>query len=263
MAKHIWRLLLSALFIEAVVFAAEEQKKTYLVHMEQAESVSGARPRSLQQASLDAIDADPASVLYTYSSVMDGYAAQLTDAQAEALRAYGGVLSVKPERMFQLHTTRTPQFLGLASSEDLYGQSSLSQSAYLEERNETDVKKAESNIIIGLLDTGAWPENPGYSDEGMGPIPGKWKGQCEEGEQWTVKNCNKKLIGARFYYKGYTATRSNATNLFNWTGEYKSPRDNIGHGTHTSTTAAGSEVRMQALTASQKGPPAVSLNTPV
>ncbi|KAE9583266.1 Subtilisin-like protease [Colletotrichum fructicola] len=253
MAKHIWGLLLGALFVVAVVFAAEEQKKTYIVHMEQAESVSGARLRSLQQASLDAIDADPASVLYTYSSAMNGYAAQLTEAQAEALRAYGGVLSVRPERMFQLHTTRTPQFLGLASNEDLYGQSSLSHSAYLEEINETDFKEAESNIIIGLLDTGAWPENPGYSDEGMGPIPEKWRGQCEEGEQWTVKNCNKKLIGARFYYKGYTAARSNATNLFNWTGEYKSPRDNIGHGTHTSTTTAGSEVRNAGYNSLAKG----------
>ncbi|KAL0934573.1 subtilisin-like protease [Colletotrichum truncatum] len=242
MAKQILGLVLRALILVAVVFAAGEPKKTYIVHMEQAEAGSGTHRRSLQQASLDAIAADPASVLYTYSNAINGYAAQLTEAQAEALRAHGTVLSVRPDRMYRLHTTRTPQFLGLISNEALYGKFPLNQNTYQDERNDTEAKDAESNIVIGLLDTGAWPENPGFSDEGMGPIPETWKGKCEEEDGWTAKDCNKKLIGARSYYKGYVAEMSNETHPFNWTGQYKSARDNLGHGTHTSTTAAGAEV---------------------
>ncbi|TDZ14680.1 Subtilisin-like protease SBT1.7 [Colletotrichum orbiculare MAFF 240422] len=245
MAKRTWQLFLRALLLAGAVLAAAESKKTYIVHMDQPEGVNGAQRRSLQQASLDSVAADPASVLYTYSNALNGYAVQLTEAQAEALSAHGTVLSVRPDRMFRLHTTRTPQFLGLVSKESLYGQLPLGQDAHFEEARDTDAKEAESNIIIGVLDTGVWPENPGFSDEGMGPVPELWRGKCEEGDGWTAKNCNKKLVGARTYYKGYQAERSNngTVNPFNGTGEFLSPRDTLGHGTHTSTTAAGAEVR--------------------
>ncbi|KAJ6930229.1 hypothetical protein NC652_013922 [Populus alba x Populus x berolinensis] len=110
------------------------------------------------------------------------------------------------ELRYELHTTRTPEFLGLDKSADLLPQSD-----------------SVSEVIIGVLDTGVWPESKSFLDTGFGPVPSSWKGECESGTNFTTKNCNRKLIGARFF-------------------ESKSPRDDDGHGTHTSSTAGGSSV---------------------
>ncbi|CAI0386261.1 unnamed protein product [Linum tenue] len=58
----------------------------------------------------------------------------------------------------------------------------------------------------------------------MPPVPGEWKGICQQGQDFDSSNCNRKLIGARFFTKD------------------ASPRDSHGHGTHTSSTAGGASV---------------------
>ncbi|OVA17758.1 Peptidase S8/S53 domain [Macleaya cordata] len=87
------------------------------------------------------------------------------------------------------------------------------------------VPTAESDVIVGVIDSGIWPESASFSDDGFGPPPKKWKGVCEGGKNFT---CNNKLIGARFYPKRE---------------EDESARDTIGHGTHTASTAAGNIVK--------------------
>ncbi|KAI3764265.1 hypothetical protein L2E82_14272 [Cichorium intybus] len=79
----------------------------------------------------------------------------------------------------------------------------------------------ESDTIIGIIDGGIWPESESFSDEGLGPIPGRWKGECEGGLNFT---CNRKIIGARYY------------------GIQDSVRDKHGHGTHVASIIAGSQV---------------------
>ncbi|KAK9123809.1 hypothetical protein Sjap_013411 [Stephania japonica] len=80
-----------------------------------------------------------------------------------------GVVSVFLCETFELHTTRSWDFMGF------------------EEKVERN-PKAESDIIIGLIDTGIWPESESFSDEGFGPPPKKWKGICKGGANFT---CNK------------------------------------------------------------------------
>ncbi|PKI36528.1 hypothetical protein CRG98_043081 [Punica granatum] len=104
---------------------------------------------------------------------------------------------------FHLHTTGSWDFLGLHETA---------------KRNPS----IESDIIIGVLDSGVWPESESFSDKGFGSPPKKWKGTCQEGANFT---CNNKLIGARFY-----------------TDDSPSARDSFGHGTHTASTAAGNSV---------------------
>lgn len=89
---------------------------------------------------------------------------------------------------------------------------------------------------------GVWPESESFNDEGMDPIPSQWKGICQEGEQFNSTNCNKKLIGARWFIKGL---QEQIERPINTTGseDYLSARDGIGHGTHTASTAAGYFVR--------------------
>lgn len=37
------------------------------------------------------------------------------------------------------------------------------------------------DMIIGVTDSGIWPKAESFYDEGLGPIPKKWKGKCESG----------------------------------------------------------------------------------
>lgn len=54
--------------------------------------------------------------------------------------------------------------------------------------------------------TGIWPECEAFNDKVLGPIPSKWKGDCQSGTDFdTAKACNKKLIGAKYFLKGFEA----------------------------------------------------------
>ena len=103
-------------------------------------------------------------------------------------------------------------------------------------------------MIIGIVDSGVWPENPAYTDRagtnGSATRDGKlsyrqvpgWHGRCVPGEGFTAANCNQKLIGARYYNEGWGGDAGiDATLPF----EFNSPRDYNGHGSHTSSTAGG------------------------
>ena len=65
-------------------------------------------------------------------------------------------------------------------------------------------------------------------------MPSRWKGECEVGQGWNSSNCNRKIIGARFYSAGVSEEILKT--------DYLSPRGNNTHGTHTASTAAGSVV---------------------
>ncbi|KAL8230243.1 hypothetical protein R6Q57_000021 [Mikania cordata] len=153
-------------------------------------------------------------IIHTYHTVFHGFSAKLSATQASNLESAFGVLSVIPEQVRPLHTTRSPHFLGLKTSD----------SAGL--LKESDFG---SDLVIGVLDTGIWPERQSFNDRGLGPVPLKWKGTC------VGFKCNRKLIGARYFSAGYEATNG----PMNQTLEHRSPRDSDGHGTHTASIAAG------------------------
>ncbi|XP_075478338.1 subtilisin-like protease SBT1.5 [Primulina tabacum] len=166
--------------------------------------------------------------LHVYRTVFHGFSAQLTPLQAQELKKRPGVLAVLPDNLRQLHTTRSSQFLGL---------SSVNPSGLLSQSD------SGSNVIIGIMDTGIWPERHSFHDEGLGPVPSHWKGQCTEGDKFTASHCNKKIIGARYFTAGYEARRG----FFNSSEEIRSARDSDGHGTHTASTAAGRAVANASL----------------
>lgn len=196
-------------------------KKTYIVHMDKSNMPESFTDHSLwYDSSLKSVS-ESASMFYTYETVIHGYATRLTAEEAESLRKQSGILSVRPEVRYELHTTRTPEFLGLGKSSALFPTSD-----------------SMSEVIVGILDTGVWPELKSFDDSELGPVPSSWKGACETGTNFSSSNCNKKLIGARFFSEGYEA----AFGLVDVTMESKSPRDDDGHGSHTATTAAGSVV---------------------
>ena len=91
-----------------------------------------------------------------------------------------------------------------------------------------------------MIFTGIWPESESFKDEGMLPIPTRWKGVCQNGELFSSTNCNKKIIGARWFAKGYIETRN--INI-SQEGDILSARDTYGRRSHVASTAAGNFVK--------------------
>ena len=179
------------------------------------------------------------NVLHTYGVTFNGFAAQLTDTQVQALLASSDVLSVVESEQRLMDTTRTPDFIGLSQPGGIWSQLDGAS------RN----IKGE-DIIIGVIDGGVWPENPSmgakvnaqgtpvaYFEAGTevyGPPPAQWAGICQLGDGFTAAMCSNKLIGARYYAAGFLGGGA-----LLGSNEYQSPRDGDGHGSHTSSTAGG------------------------
>ncbi|CDY18653.1 BnaA09g07420D [Brassica napus] len=198
------------------------QQATYIVHMAKSQMPSSFDQHSLWYDSSLRSVSESAEMIYTYNNAIHGFATRLTPEEADSLMTQPGVISVRQEQRYELHTTRTPLFLGLdVHNGGLFPETSTS-----------------SNLVVGVLDTGIWPESKSFSDEGYGPIPSTWKGECEAGTNFTASLCNRKLVGARFFAGGYEAR----VGPVNESMESRSPRDDDGHGTHTASTAAGSVV---------------------
>ncbi|TYJ28752.1 hypothetical protein E1A91_A06G021500v1 [Gossypium mustelinum] len=159
-------------------------------------------------------------LIYTYNHVIQGFSASLTPAELESLKNSPGYVSSVKDRVVKVDTTHSFEFLGLNSGTGAWPVSSFGK-----------------DVIVGVIDTGVWPESESFNDNGMSDVPSRWKGECESGTQFNSSLCNKKLIGARFFNKGLIAHNSNITISMN------STRDTEGHGTHTSTTVAGTYVK--------------------
>ncbi|XP_056176939.1 subtilisin-like protease SBT1.8 [Syzygium oleosum] len=219
---------LTSLALFLLAFPCAMAKKTYIVQMKE-QSIPGSFSTSWDwySANLQSLASGASDLLYVYSDAFHGYAASLEPDQAEALRSSDAVLGVYEDVMYHLHTTRTPSFLKV---EDEFG---------LWPGTGNHSKKADQpfhEVIIGLLDTGVWPEAKSFDDLGLPEVPTRWKGHCVSGPDFSPSLCNKKLIGAYYFAKGYIkALDGNMT-------EVQTPRDHEGHGTHTSSTAAGSPV---------------------
>ncbi|EXB36979.1 Subtilisin-like protease [Morus notabilis] len=166
----------------------------------------------------------PSRLLYTYERVANGFAVSLTPSQAAELENIPGVLSVMPDEAQELHITHTYRFLGLSSDSGLWPSSNYGE-----------------DIIIGILDTGIWPEHRSFSDAGLSPVPSSWKGTCETWNDFPATSCNRKIIGARSFLAGHYMSNLVGSTL-NLSAITNSPRDTDGHGTHTTSTAAGSVV---------------------
>ncbi|KAL6594952.1 hypothetical protein ACP70R_048055 [Stipagrostis hirtigluma subsp. patula] len=191
-------------------------KKVYIVFTarqsataEMSESDAGATIKSFHHGLLsDALDSSSHSsasgrIVYHYTRSMHGFAARLTEQEKNKLAGKEGVLSIHERVVYRPQTTRSWNFLGMPLHEH------------------TSSLPLEQDVIIGVIDTGIWPESTSFSDDGMAPPPAKWKGRCSQ-----YVECNNKIIGAWAYSGGLP-------------DGHVRPRDSDGHGTHTASTAAG------------------------
>ncbi|KAL0904715.1 hypothetical protein M5K25_026856 [Dendrobium thyrsiflorum] len=164
------------------------------------------------------------AIVHSFTKHINGFAAYLDEEQATQISKHPDVLSVFPNQLKKLHTTRTWDFMGLERNGIVPPDSIWTKANY------------GKDVIIAHLDTGVWPESASFSDDGMGEIPGKWKGSCDNNPNSGVV-CNRKLIGAKYYDKGYKSLVGIAPNV-----SVGTTRDTLGHGTHTLSTAGGNFV---------------------
>jgi subtilisin family serine protease len=204
-----------------LTFSSPQTKQTFIIQI-QHESKPSIFPshKNWYESSLSSITASPNTLIHTYDTVFHGFSAKLTQQEATNLQSLSHVITIIPEQIRTLHTTRSPQFLGLKTAD---------RTGLL---HETDFG---SDLVIGVIDTGIWPERQSFNDRELGPVPSKWKGQCVAGKDFPATSCNRKVIGAKYFSGGYEATNGK----MNETNEYRSARDSDGHGTHTASIAAG------------------------
>lgn len=181
-----------------------------------------------------------ASIDYSYTLTVNAFAADLTSAQASSLSADKRVVSLEAEEILHPTAQSSTDFLGLSGDGGVW-------------EGVGGVDAAGAGVVVGVLDTGIAPENPSFAGEPLTTTPsdepfldgdevvytkadgGTFRGICEEGEQFASSSCSTKVIGARYFLEGFGADRIGDASV----GEYVSPRDGDGHGSHTASTAAG------------------------
>ena len=170
---------------------------------------------------LAGVGASAKDKLYSYTVALNGFAAVLSAEQARDMANQKGVLLVLEDQMRYPDTDSSPAFIGLTKKGEAWMSGVTGE-----------------DVVVGVIDTGIWPEHPSFADDGSyGPSPISTL-PCEFGN--TAHNpadlpfsCNNKLLGARQMLATYrTLTGVEAY-------EYDSARDDGGHGTHTASTAAG------------------------
>jgi len=161
------------------------------------------------------------NILHSFKHAYNGFTAKLNAKQKAQLESHPDVVGVWEDRLEVINTSNTPEFLGLTGPG---GQHTMNV-------------KGEG-VIIGVIDTGIWPENPSFADDGSYTDPSDlgWQGACDTGTDEAF-SCNNKLIGARYFGASFSTQYDIQYEL----GEFDSPRDADGHGSHTASTAGGNE----------------------
>ena len=175
-----------------------------------------------------------AQVLRSFRVAFGGVAVRLPANRAGDLLAVPGVVAVMEDRRLEPLTNVTPVFLGATQVWPALGGPIV----------------AGEDVLVGVLDTGVWPEHPSYADLGLPTYTGG-PHACEFGDGTDPDlgdpfTCNDKLVGAYAFTDTYTSFIPVEEGEFCAdpglpTGSPKecSARDANGHGTHTSGTAAG------------------------
>jgi subtilisin family serine protease len=159
--------------------------------------------------------------IHDYTVALNGFSALLSPQQAATLAANKSVLLVLPDELHQPQTDSSPAFLGLSGPGGAHAGGVDGE-----------------GVVVGVIDTGIWPEHPSFADDGSYPAPPIGPLPCEFGNTAHNPNdapftCNNKLIGADQVLDTYREILGADPD------EFDSARDDNGHGSHTTSTAAG------------------------
>lgn len=200
--------------------------------------------------SIGAVDAK----IYSFRYALNGFAVKLGPAELTRLARRPEVRRIWPDRLHRLETNNSSLFLGV-----------LDQNGGLR----ADLGLTGEDVIVGVVDSGIAPGHPAlldYDEHIPGACRSRWataswlglflchnvrsnpprtpayethpdfRGTCQAGEGFPADSCNNKLVGARYYLDGFLFANELDP------GEYQSPKDADGHGTHLATIVAGNHV---------------------
>lgn len=190
-------------------------------------SVAAYRSLLLDQQAAVRAAAGQISAVYSYTTAVNGFAAQLTAAQVKQLEALPEVLSVERSERQQLAGRPQP---GRDRQTAEVGTPGIWSGV-------GGPAKAGRGVVVGVIDSGIWPENPSFAGIPSGPagLARRYPGftvSCVSAEQWAETDCSDKVVSARYFVAGFGTDNIAAA-------EYLSPRDGSGHGSHTAAIAAG------------------------
>ncbi len=180
-----------------------------------------------------------AAVGESFDVVFGGVAATIPANSVAKVAALPDVVAVQADTLAHPLTDASPKFLDAPP-------------VYAEQGSTAN---AGAGLIFGDLDTGVWPEHPSFADLGnLSAPPGTYG--CNFGDNpLTPANdpfvCNHKLIGGVWETQTYDAVYNGTAGADPYAG---TARDGDGHGTHTSSTAAGDIVDSAPVLGVDRGP---------
>lgn len=220
---------------EVTGLALDENERAVESYLTHAAAVTGEAAEEVTE------HVPEAEVTGTYEIAYGGLSALVPANRAKDLLDVPGVVAVQADRPMEIQTDVTPDFIGATEVWPSIGGSPT----------------AGEGVIVGVLDTGIWPEHPSFADPGIdAPEGGPWACEFGDGSHPDLGapfECNDKLIGA------YEFLETNRLVTGDLAGDYCvgnvcSARDDNGHGTHTSSTAAGSPVESAVHLGVDRGP---------
>ena len=189
-----------------------------------------ARLRSGQETFLGAAEKQlgrKIATLMRFQHAYNGFVAEFTDAEADALRRLPEVESVQIDRAYRLNTDSGPGMINAPAVWD--GSGTLGNLA-----------SKGAGVVIGIIDSGINTANPAYAAVGDDGYPhvnplgaGNYLGWCNPANANHVAArdiCNDKVIGGWDFMDAL----ADATMI-----EARGFEDENGHGSHTASTAVG------------------------
>ncbi|CAI7777465.1 unnamed protein product [Closterium sp. NIES-53] len=179
--------------------------------------------RDSQRQFLRKNNISPSQMFQSYTYTVNGFAVSLTAAEAKRLKQHPAVAWIEEDKPVRALTVDSPTFLKLPTS------------LWAENGGQS---RAGEDVIIGVIDSGIWPEHPSFANtpaDPYGPIPARWFGGCAETVDFPASLCNGKIIGAKYFNSGFRKSGQSVDPI----SDFSSARDGDGHGTWCSGAAGG------------------------